>query len=100
MNLSNLWPGEISEIGDTASVNVFTVFYGEDINGMAGDFIDNAVITDPQGEFPFMVAHKRFTFPWIFLKGFYLGDNSQKRRRSALLRKSISEAASWENSME
>jgi hypothetical protein len=48
------------------------VFYGEYVNGMVGKLIDDPIITDPQGEFSSMVADKGFTFPWIFLKGFYL----------------------------
>jgi len=55
------------------------VFYGEDVDVMNGNFIDDPISTDPQGKFPFMVARKGLTCPWIFLKGFYLIDDPLKK---------------------
>jgi len=55
------------------------VFYGEDIDVMNGNFIDDPISGDSQGKFPFMVAHKGLACPWIFLKGFYLVDDPHKK---------------------
>jgi hypothetical protein len=53
--------------------------YGEEGDGMGGKFIDDLIMTDVQGEFPFMVADEGFACPWIFLKGFDLVDDPYQK---------------------
>jgi len=57
------------------------MFYGENIQNMVGEihFIYDAMVSDSEREFSFVVPYKGLAFVWTLFKGFHLFDNSMKQ---------------------
>jgi len=62
------------------SIYLFSLCYSEDTEDMAGciQFIDEAIVADPEREFSFVVPDKRLAFIRTLLKRFDLVDDARK----------------------